>query len=409
MYVPREIEPLLKRISSQFPAIALTGARQTGKSTLVKKVFPNYTYVTFDDPLQQERALEDPNLFLDSLGDQLILDEIQYVPDLIPYLKIRIDQNRDQRGRFILTGSQQFNLIRNLSESLAGRIVLLELQPFSIREKRLIPHNRSLTNTELFVDNCIKGTYPEPSAYSEIETELWYGSYLQTYLERDIRTIYDIGSLRDFRRLMQVLAGRNAQVLNMSTVANAIGIAVSTVKKWISILEASNIVYLLQPYYNNFGKRITKAPKLYFLDCGLVCYLTGIKDSDHVMKGPMAGSLFESLCVQESLKVFYNSGKQQKLFYLRTNNGLEVDLIIETQTLTVFPLEIKLTKTPKRSMISNIERFRTIFSRLKIEQGRLLCLSDEQIPLTRKDSVEPLETYLDWLRTTIISPEGKGV
>ncbi|MBU2515876.1 ATP-binding protein [bacterium] len=401
MYVPREIEPLIKRASSQFPAIALTGARQSGKTTLVKKIFPDFTYVTFDDPLQQERAIEDPNLFLDSLGDHLILDEIQHVPDLMPHLKIRIDQNRNKRGRFILTGSQQFNLIRNLSESLAGRIVLLELQPFSTGEKRIIPTKRILTTTEMFIDNCIRGTYPELTVYPDIESELWYGSYLQTYLERDIRTIYDIGSLRDFRRLMQVLAGRNAQVLNMSTLAKSVGIAVSTVKKWISILEASNIIYLLQPYHNNFGKRITKAPKLYFLDCGLVCYLTGLKDPDHIIKGPMAGSLFESLCVQESLKVFFNCGRQPKLFYLRTNNGLEVDLIIETENMTVYPLEIKLTKSPKRSMISNIARFRSVFAKLKIKQGRLLCLCDEQMPLTPNDSVEPCDIYLDWLRKTI--------
>jgi hypothetical protein len=200
---------------------------------------------------------------------------------------------------------------------------------------------------------------------------------------------------------MQVLAGRNAQVLNMSTLAKMVGIAVSTVKKWISILEASNIIYLLQPYYNNLGKRITKAPKLYFLDCGLICYLAGIKDQDHVIKGPMAGPLFETFCVQESLKVFYNNGKQPKLFYLRTNNDLEVDLIIETEQTTVYPLEIKLTKTPKRSMVSNIDRFRSVFSQLKIEQGRLLCLYDKQIHLTADDSVEPFNIYLDWLRKTI--------
>ena len=401
MYITREIEALLKKVCLQFPAVAVTGARQTGKSTLVRTAFPEFTYITFDDPLQQERAQEDPNLFLDTLGDALILDEIQYVPELIPYLKIRIDQDRSKRSRYILTGSQQFHLIRNLSESLAGRIALLELQPFSANEIRAIEENRELTVVDLFIKNCMRGTYPELAIYHDIESEIWYGSYLQTYLERDIRTIYDIGNLRDFRRLMQLLASRQSQLLNMSTLARSIGVAVTTVKKWISVLEASNIIYLLQPYYNNFGKRISKSPKVYFLDCGLVCYLTGIKDPDHIMHGPMAGALFESFCLQESLKVYANQGKQPGLYYLRTNNGLEVDLLIEAESMTVHPLEIKLTKTPKRSMVDPIDRFRSLFDRLNVKPGQLLCLSEQEIALTADNKVQPFFQYLEWLHNTI--------
>lgn len=403
MYIPRQIESSLERFSGQFPAIALTGARQTGKSTLVKKVFPEYHYITFDDPVQRERAIDDPNLFLDSESDCLILDEIQYVPGLTSHLKLRIDQNRNKRGQYILTGSQQFNLIRNLSESLAGRIGLLELHPFSVSEVQTISHLRSKLSSpfDVFLNSCIRGMYPELNVYPELETELWYGSYLQTYLERDIRVIYDIGSLSDYGRFMQLLAARSAQVLNMSSIAKSIGIAVSTVKKWLSILEASNVIYLLQPYYNNFGKRITKSPKVYFLDNGLVCYLTGIKDPDHAMKGPMAGPLFESFCIQETIKTFVNSGKQPRIFYLRTNNGLEIDLLIEMESSTLHPIEIKLSKTPKQAMVSNIDRIRSVFDQLNIKPSRLLCLYERPFQLTPDTFVESIDSYLQWLEKTI--------
>lgn len=400
-YVPRNIEGILKEIIKMFPAVAVTGVRQSGKSTLLKNVLTDYNYISFDDPIQRENAVKDPNLFLDSAGDKVILDEIQYVPELLSYLKIRIDNARDLKGRYVLTGSQQFTMIKNLSDSLAGRIGLLDLHPFCMEEKRKIPFLKGkLTDTlECFIHSCLSGSFPDPCIDENIKPSFWYGTYLQTYLERDVRTLYNIGSLRDFQRFMQVLAGRTSQMLNLSYFANEIGVSVGTVKNWLSVLEASRVIYLLPPYYNNFGKRVTKSPKIYFLDCGLVCFLTGISDREHIMKGPLSGALFESFCVQETIKAYSNLGKRPRIYYLRTNNNLEVDLLIEERYMTLFPIEIKLTKTPHSAMASGIQRFMDLFPKLDIHKGRLLTLSEDNMAVTRNVSVEKFDDYISWLGT----------
>ena len=397
-YIHRDLEPHLSKLVSQFPAIAVTGPRQCGKSTLLKALFSaTHRYVTFDDPMLREQALADPKLFLDTMGNRVIFDEIQYVPELLSYVKIAIDTER-RPSRFIFTGSQQFTMIKNLGDSLAGRIALLELLPFHVNEKQRITRLKRTLASPLgaFVHACLVGSYPEICLHMRLDRQAWYGAYVRTYLERDIRTIYNIGDLREFQRFLQLLASRTAQILNLTSLASELGIGVNTAKRWLSILEASRMIYILQPYYRNFGKRITKAPKVYFLDCGLVCYLTGIRGRAQLLHGPMAGALFETYCLQETIKMLFFHGVQPRLYYVRWH-GLEVDLLIECQG-QLFPCEIKLTQTPRLAMADSIRRFRAAFPKLPIKEGRILCLADERTRFTKELSIQPLHEYWDWLK-----------
>lgn len=394
-YIQREIEPVLLNRLATFPSVVVSGPRQSGKSTLLLKALPDYAYITLDDPVTRERALTDPNLFLDSAGDRVIIDEIQQAPQLLSYVKMRIDRQRNRRGSFAFTGSQQFSLIRELSDSLAGRIALLDLLPFSLAEE-----NRAGWPTETlkaFVRASLRGSYPELVVFPKLDAMAWYGSYVQTYLERDVRTLYNIGNLRGFQRFIQLLAARCAQVLNLSSLAGDLGVSVPTIRNWLSILEAGRIIYLLPPYHTNLGKRITKAPKLYFLDVGLVCYLTGIRDEAHLLHGPLAGPLFENFCLQEIVKWFFHRGDRANLYYLRTQNQLEVDLLIEKSFQTLIPVEFKLSKTPHPALGASIGRFIKLFSSLNIQPGFLVSLAEESFPLTGDLTVSSLNGFLSGL------------
>ena len=378
-YIHRDIEATLFKAIESFPGVVVTGPRQSGKSTLLLHSLPGYDYLTLDDPATRERAISDPRLLLSTLGPRVIIDEIQWAPDLLPYIKMEIDRRRDKNGSFVITGSQHFSLIKGLTESLAGRVAVLELLPFSINEIKSFSADSD--NLSEFVRAALRGSYPEALLKHELDPGMWFGSYIQTYLERDVRTLANIGNLREFQRFFQLLATRCSQVLNMSSLANDLGVAVSTIKNWLSILEASRIIYLLSPYYSNLGKRVIKAPKLYFMDIGLACYLTGIRDQDHLIKGPMAGALFENYCIQETLKRFFNRGRRPNIYYLRTSNGLEVDLLIEESFQNLVAVEIKLSKTPSPSMRSNLVRFRKLFNKLNISQSFLVSLSEESFPM----------------------------
>lgn len=392
IYIPRDIETVLRDRLASFPSVVVSGPRQSGKSTLLTHTLPDYAYLTLDDPLTRERALSDPRFFLDTAGDRVIIDEIQQAPQLLSYVKMNIDLRRDLRGTYAFTGSQQFTIIRNLSDSLAGRIALLDLLPFSVKERQNALGLR--TPLQDFIHAALTGSYPELILSPTLNPSAWYGSYIQTYLERDVRSLHNIGNLRDFHRFIHLLATRCAQVLNLSDFSRDLGVSVPTVKSWLSVLEAGRIIYLLPPYHSNLGKRITKAPKLYFLDIGLVCYLTGIKDEDHLLKGPLSGALFENFCVQETVKKFFNQGQQANLYFLRTQNQLEVDLLIEESFQTVIPVEFKMTKTPSPAMGAAIGRFRKLFAAWNIKPGMIVSLADQSVPLSDVLSATSLPDYL---------------
>jgi hypothetical protein len=281
----------------------------------------------------------------------------------------------------VLTGSQQFALTRNLGETLAGRIGILELPPFTLEEA-----SRAGWATEgraAFLRACLKGSFPELLTHRRINVDRWYQGYLQTYLERDIRGIHNIGSLREFERFLQLLAARSAQMLNYTTMASDLGVAVNTVRGWISVLESCRMIYLLPPYHANFGKRISKTPKIYFLDCGLVCWLTRLRDPAHLLHGPMAGALFENFCVQEAVKTFLSNGLMPRFFYLRTKAGMEIDFIVEGADGRPAPFEIKLAGTPRAQMGEAIARFRRDYASMSPRAGGLVSLSERSGMLTR--------------------------
>lgn len=394
-YIHRELEKILFEALDTFPCVAISGPRQSGKSTLLQNVLPKHKYVTLDDPLQRQLSQADPLLFLSQLGEPAIIDEIQYSPQLLSYIKVLVDQDREKSGRFVFTGSQSFQLIKNLGDSLAGRIALFNLPPFSILEA-----GDALETQEIYVARSLRGSYPELILHPKTKSSLWYSSYLQTYLERDIRSLYNIGNLRLFQQFLQLLAGRCSQLLNYSTFASDLGVSVATIKSWLSILEASQIIYLLPPYYVNLGKRITKSPKVYFLDNGLVCYLTGTHYADQLIQGSQAGALFENFCVQEVVKIFYSRGMIPPLYYLRTHNDIEVDLLVDFGT-SIFPVEIKLNKTPSIQMGVQINKIRNIFSQISISSGAVVSLSESTMVLSQDFTAYTLRDLLTKIGQTI--------
>ena len=399
MYIQRTIERLLPGILATFPSLAVTGPRQSGKSTLLRHALPEYRYVTLDDPAVLELAHADPVYLLDSVGERCIIDEIQLAPGILSYVKMRVDAERSRNGRFVFTGSQQFGMIRNLGDSLAGRIALLDLLPFSAAELQdALPVSGG---SERYVCAALTGSYPQLAVTPDIDRRLWYASYIQTYLERDIRSLYDIGSLREFHRFMQLLAARCSQQLNMSALATDLGVSVATVKRWLSVLEAGRIIHLLPPCSSNLGKRVTKMPKIYFLDTGLACHLAGIRTREQLLEGALAGAMFENYSVQETVKVFANEGEPPHISYLRTNNGLEVDLVIELPGMRPLPVEIKLSKTPTASLASGLVRYAALFDKLNPEEGLLLSLADGERPLCRGVTAVGVEEYLEIIRQRV--------
>jgi uncharacterized protein len=391
-YIPRDLEAVFKNVLAQSPAVAVTGPRQAGKSTMIRHVLPDHAYVTLDDPLVRAQALDDPDLLLRDAGDKVIVDEVQYAPSLLSHVKMRIDRDRSAKGRFILTGSQQFALTKGLSESLAGRIRLLEMMPFNLGERTRALG--AMDSHAAFVGACLRGSFPELVVDPAIDSRGWHASYVQTYLEKDIRSIYDVGSLREFERFLRLLASRCGQELNLSTMAVDIGVAVNTLKRWISILEACRIVFLLPPFHANLGKRLIKAPKVYFLDTALVCFLTGLRGEDHLLGGPLAGPLFENFCVEEAVKTALAKGAATRFHHLRARAGLEVDLLVEGPNGLLHPFEFKLSSTPRPEMATGLERFGKEFSALRPEPGAVVSLAPRSGPLTRGTGLLTVKSFL---------------
>lgn len=394
MYVPRLLAPTLSGALGQFPSVLVTGPRQSGKTTFLLKEFGRGArYLSLDDPLERSVAASDPNGFLDRFPDErIILDEIQYAPDLLPYLKIRIDRDRQRYGRWLLTGSQQFQLMANVSESLAGRIALLELLPFSLLETAGM---RAADLASILWD----GSYPEP-ALEPAKRDLWISSYIQTYVERDVRQILKVQDLRTFETVLGLCAARHGQELNLSDIARAAGVSVPTVKSWIHLLEAAYILRLLPPYFENYGKRIVKSPKLYFLDSALVCALTRQPGPEAALAGAMGGPLFEGFLISEAYKVFALLGRRPDLYFWRAQQALEVDLVLRLPAGLV-PIEIKLTATPTLKHAEVLTRFKSLAGKDAAPEGVLVCRTREQIQLPEGNLALPWNELPGWLRNVL--------
>ncbi len=345
-YYPRVLENVVKKYLETFSVIGITGPRQSGKTTMLKEMFDtSYRYISFDDYRLIEFFYDDPEKFIKQFADKVIFDEVQKVPEIFNYIKIAVDADRDNKGKFVITGSSQFSFIQKITESLAGRIGLLTLLPFQYAE---IPQN-------LRYDSIYKGCYPE-IIKSKFKNYLnWYSSYLETFVLKDVKSLINIGDLRDFRQFIKLLASQTAQILNMSGLSRTLGISVSTVKRWISVLEAAYIIFLLPPYFSNLGKRIIKSPKVYFYDTGLVSLLTGILNKEVYEQGPMAGNIFENYVISEIKKKLFHNADFSQMFYSRTSNDVEVDLIIEKPNHKEF-IEIKKSATFRTGMIKPIEK-----------------------------------------------------
>ncbi len=325
MWYKRLLKTKIESAAKNFPAVLLTGARQTGKTSLLKKMFPSHTYVTLDTPAVAMLAKEDPSGFIHRFKPPLLIDEVQYAPELFRHLKVEIDKNRHNMGNFILTGSQQFNLMKHVGDSLAGRIAIFALQPFCTKE--ISQHQTVANNIESYITLMIRGGFPELWRNTLIAHELFFSSYLSTYLERDVRQILNISSLRNFERFLRICATMSGQLFNKTAVANAVGISIPTVTAWLSILEASNQIVLLEPWYSNMGKRIVKSPKLYFSDTGMLCYLLGISP-ENIIQSPFIGAIWENFIFNEIKKQLTAKSSPETIWFYRDKNQLEVDFII---------------------------------------------------------------------------------
>ncbi len=372
IYIPRQLGPHIRKAANEFPAVIVVGPRQSGKTTLLKNLLGGqYPIISLESPDVRLAAQSDPRGFLNLYLAPIVFDEIQYAPGLLPYIKERIDVNRQKTGQYILTGSQNLLLMSQMTESLAGRTAVLKLMPLTRRETARIAednfpwensHAPSLPPESPFElwNQILRGSYPEPVTHPERDSRLWQASYIQTYLERDVRNLRNLGDLSQFQVFLRALAARTAQILNLSELARDVGIAVNTAKDWISVLEASFQIIILRPYFANIGKRLIKSPKLYFTDTGLLCYLVGLRDVEHASAGPMGGAIFENLVIADLYKTFLHRGEEPTMYYWRTTAGSEVDVIIETQSGLV-PLEIKLSQTPRPEMAKELQAFRRDF------------------------------------------------
>lgn len=389
MYVQRLLRTALYKAIDAFPAVLITGPRQSGKTTLLQHelLAKQFAYVSFDDPLERNYARQDPHGFLNRFQQPVILDEIQYVPDLLQYLKIRIDQNRQQNGQWILTGSQQFSLMHNISESLAGRIVILELLPFSMVE---IPPE---TLQSLFW----YGNYPELALQKNPESrDFWLRSYIQTYIERDLRQLQHIQNLGSFERFISLIASRHSQFFNTAALAREVGISAPTIKNWGTLLAASYICYFLQPYFKNYGKRVTKTPKLYFNDGAIAAFLTRQPSMEATCAGPMGGAFFEGLIISEAVKIFTSLGKKPDLFFWRSHDGLEVDLLLQLFG-KLYPVEIKMTASPTLRHLEPLNKFKKITGNDAAKTGLLVCRTHKKILLPNNNIALPWYEFGAWL------------
>lgn len=404
MFYPRTMSESCLAASDQFPVLLLTGPRQVGKTTLLQRLAGrDRRYATLDDPTLRELAQTDPALFLQRYEPPVLIDEIQYAPQLLPLIKMAADRQR-KRGLFWLTGSQQFHLMKGVSETLAGRVAILSLPGFSSRERRrgelgmppFLPTAEvleareasapKLTLKRLYADIWL-GSFPALVTKQVRDRDLFYSSYLQTYLQRDLKDLAQVGNEAAFIRFLKACAARTAQMLNLTDLARDADVAVNTAKNWMSILQASFQVFLLQPYHTNITKRLVKTPKLYFLDTGLCAYLTGWSSPETLEAGAMGGALLETYAVVEVLKSWWNRGREPPVYYYRDKDGKEVDLLL-VQDRSIHPVEIKKSANPRREWAQQF----AVLDRLKPRRsdGGIVCLCRERLPLAENICTIPI-------------------
>ena len=400
-YIERTIKEYLLYLAEHFPVVVVTGARQVGKSTLMKNTFggaDNVKYVTLDHPILRNLAKTDPELFLQQYAAPVIIDEIQYAPELLPYIKMQIDSDR-KNGQYFLTGSQMFHLMKNVSESLAGRVGIASLYGMSQceidgrNERLFLPSNKfdgqsTATITSVF-DRIYRGSMPQMVVDENLSPEDYYGAYVQTYLERDIRDLVEIKKESAFLKFISCVAARTGQELNLSNIAADVSIDVKTAERWLSLLVTSGLVFLLQPYSGNTIKRIVKRPKLSFMETGLACHLCLWNNPRSLEISAMAGAMFETYVVAELVKQYCNKGLdvRSRFSYYRDNNGSEIDLLITDNGIT-YPVEIKKSADPGNSALKNFK----VLSALNINagEGAVVCLSALSYPLDDRNKIVPV-------------------
>lgn len=367
--IRRTLTDRLKQAATQFPIVTVTGPRQSGKTTLTRAVFGNHRYVSLEVPEQRLFAMEDPRGFLNQFDGPVILDEVQRTPELFSYLQVLVDENKDWTGRFILTGSQNFLLLQSISQSLAGRCAVLHLLPFSLAEVEgrspidLATLGKSAPQVSKrpakgLMETIFTGFYPRIHD-KNLPPQDWLAAYYQTYVERDVRSVLNVGDIETFGRFVRLCAGRTGQLLNLSGLASDCGVSHTTARRWISILEAGFIVTPLRPYYENFGKRLIKSPKLYFLDTGLLCYLLQIRSPEELFLRAERGAIFENFVVAELYKNFTHRGEQPSIYFWRDASGHEVDMIIDLGRQRI-PLETKSAQTIAPDFFDNIAYWRKL-------------------------------------------------
>lgn len=402
MYIKRAIEKRITELAAHFPVVMVCGPRQVGKTTVLKEItsrLPNeYNYVTLDYPQLRMLAKNDPELFLQQYQPPLIIDEIQYAPELLPYIKIRVDEN-NKSGQYFLTGSQMFRMMENVSESLAGRVGVLTLYSLSQAETEGRESNPFLPGeyasnqnavgiSELF-DRILRGSMPKVVAESGMPLSDYYGSYMQTYLERDIRDLITIKDEQKFLRFISCVAARTGQEVVLSDIARDTDIDAKTAGNWLSILVSSGLVFMLQPYFNNTIKRITKRPKMYFMDTGLACYLSMWNNARALEVSAMAGAMFETYVVSEIIKSYANAGKEPRthLCYYRDSNNAEIDMII-LENGKAYPVEIKKSADPGKAAIKHFHILEDMG--LDVGEGAVLCMTSMVIPLNQNTKLVPV-------------------
>ena len=355
-HVPRHLAQSVLKAARHFPALVLTGPRRAGKTWLLRRLFPNAGYFLLEDPDIVARLRADPHGFLDAVKTPVILDEVQNVPEVFALVRARIDREPRRTGRWLLTGSQEAPLMRGVSESMAGRAAVLQLYPLSARETPKV--------------TLLRGGYPEVLA-RPAAARLWFASYLQTYLERDVRAITAVRDLATFRRFLALVASRHGQVLNKTDLAAPLGVSVPTVTQWLGILETTAQILVVPPFYENLGKRLIKSPRVYVADSGLACHLLGIDSAAELAKSPFAGSLFEGLIASEIVKAQVNDGRRRELYHFRDEQGLEVDFVVPGRSGSVALVECKATRTVTPAMAAPMQHLRHAFTKRRGPRTRV--------------------------------------